>query len=291
MRCIFLAAMERNQFLNMVFASRWMIDPVWGLNQLNNYFADIELLDKGASLKDVVGKYRTAPARPTFTTNQGVPVETTAEIAHIYVNGLMTVDGQMGACGRGRGMKDFAQDLEALDHNNSVKGVLLEVNSGGGEVTAAHMATEAVKSFSKPIVAFGHFVGSAAYMMSSAADEVVGAGNGAEFGSIGTMIQISNEGLRMLTEDITTIYSSLSKQKNKEIRGLLAGDNSAIMEMLDGLANNFIKEVKSHRDITNSEVFEGGMFLAKDAKKYGLIDNIGSKSKALNILNRQIKLR
>lgn len=272
-------------------SSVWMVDPIWGLRQMNNYLSDLALLEAGASLRDIADKYKAAPMEPTYITSQGVPTQAASEIAQIYVNGLMAVDGQMGACGRGRGMKQFAEDLEALEHNSSVKGVLLEINSGGGEATAGHLSAEAIKNFSKPVVAYGHFVGSAAYMLASATDEIVGAGTGSSFGSIGTMIQISNEGLKMLAEEVTTIYSTLSSSKNKELRGLLAGDNSAMLETLDALANNFISEVKSHRDITNKEVFTGGMYMAKDAKKYGLVDNIGTKGKALKILNRQIKLR
>jgi len=286
----YFSGVEKDNFNAFLQSTVWMADPLWALGQYMNYRTDIQLLQNGASLKDMLLKYRMAPSEPTYLDRSGAPSQNVGGIAHIYLSGVMTEEGQAGMCSRGRGIVDMIEDLEQLDANSTVEGVLLEINSGGGSAIAAHMLTEAIKQFSKPIVTYGHFVGSAAYMAAAVTDEIVAAGNGAQFGSIGTLIQVSNEALKTLQENYTTLYSTLSTQKNKKVRGLLAGDSGPILEHLDNLAKNFIGEVKGARNISNKEVFEGDMYLAKDSKKFGLIDNIGGKNKAVRILNRHIKL-
>jgi ClpP class serine protease len=264
-----------------------MIDPWWGLNLFSNFMNEVEAIRSGLSAKEVLRKYDMDAGQPTFMGLDGRPTSDQAGIAQIYLSGLMTTDG--GMCSRG--IKNMVDDLASIDANPEVKGLLLEINSGGGEATSAHMLYNALESFSKPVVTFGHFVGSAAYFAAAATDEIVGAGNGSQFGSIGVVFSISNEAIKQMKEDVTSFYSTLSADKNKPLRSLLAGDQGPLIEMLDDLAKNFQSEVKSNRTITNQEALKGGMFQAKSAKKSGLIDNIGTKAKAIKILNRHIKIK
>lgn len=261
-----------------------MIDLEWGLSTYLNYVQELEAIKAGVPASDVLGKYKAESLQPYTTNMQGQRVDG-GEIANIYMTGLMTEGG--GLCSRG--IYDMVQDMAMLDSNPTVKGLILEMNSGGGDAVAGHMLRQAVDQFSKPIVVYGHTVGSAAYLAASGANEIVGAGTGSSFGSIGTLIQFNNETMRELNEDHTHLYSSLSTKKNGEVRALMAGDTGPMVERLDELSRDFISQVKATRTIPNKEVFEGGMFMAKQAKKNGLIDNIGTRDKALKILNRHIK--
>lgn len=278
--------MGKVQFTTALLSSNWMIDPWWGLNLFAGFQNEVELIAAGASAKDVLCKYGMDAGLPTFMTSDGRPSSDKAGIASIYLSGLMTVDGMMCS----RGIKNLVDDLAQLDANPEVKGLLLEINSGGGEATSAHMLYNALQGFSKPVVTFGHFVGSAAYFAAAATDEIVGAGNGSQFGSIGVVFSIATEAIKQMKEDVTSFYSSLSADKNKPLRALLAGDQGPLIEMLDWMAKNFQTEVKANRSISNQDALKGGMFGAKEAKASGLVDNIGTKAKAIKILNRHIKI-
>lgn len=223
---------------------------------------------------------------PTYLDMEGKPTQGEEGIAVIYLGGPMTVDG--GLCSRG--IRDTVQDLEELDANDDVKGLIFEVNSGGGSAGAGFMLKTALEEFSKPVVALGHFVGSAAYLAASQADEIVASSKGAMVGSVGTMFSINNKDLEDLRDNYSTYYSNLSGKKNLEIRELMTGNDKPLMKMLDNMAQAFIDEVSDKRTGVKSTALQGELFTAVKAKKLGLIDNIGGRKKAVEILNRHIKI-
>jgi protease-4 len=277
--------MDKQKVVNLIQAGPWALDLDFGMKVYSNYLRDLDLIRSGVDVKVIIQQYRTDAHFPRYMTNTGKPIQSAEGIAHLYFSGVMMEEG--GFCTRG--VRELVEDLEQINQNGSIQGVLLELNSGGGTASSAHMLHNALSNMNKPVVTFGHTVASGAYMAASATSEIIAAGSGAEFGSIGVLISFRNEDLQDMRENYTSIYSNLSNKKNGEIRSLLAGDNEPLKAKLDELAENFIGMVKATRKIDNKDVFEGGMYLAKDAKKAGLIDQIGTRETAMNILNRHIK--
>lgn len=269
---------------SILLTGPWMIEPAFGLKALAQYMHKVQLLEKGASAEYLSRKFVMGPSLPTFQTMDG-RVSTDAEgIAKIYLSGTMMEEGFCGD----RGIVDMVNDMASLDANPRVHGLILEMNTGGGYKTAGYMLNQAIHEFSKPVITYGHMVGSAAYLAASASDEIIAANRGAEFGSIGVMIQFNKEQLNYVKENILTLYSSLSTKKNAEIRSLIAGDENPFVEYLDVLASGFIEEVKENRNIRDDEVFSGGMYSVKEAMANGLIDNAGDSKKVVEILKRHI---
>ena len=77
------------------------------------------------------------------------------------------------------------QQIEALDANSSIKGILLDIDSGGGKTEDSESIMLAVQRTSKPVVAIIRGSGaSGAYMIASTADRIY-AERMSDIGSIG----------------------------------------------------------------------------------------------------------
>ncbi|MBK9258168.1 MAG: hypothetical protein IPM42_22235 [Saprospiraceae bacterium] len=62
------------------------------------------------------------------------------------------------------GRSGTCKQLTFYRDNPNIEGAILEVNSGGGEAMAGQIMFNAIRDFKKPVVAYVHNAGSAAYM-------------------------------------------------------------------------------------------------------------------------------
>lgn len=276
----------------------WMIDPDWGMQQLRQFVALNTTLNTRGDLldyfkdskKDSLRLSLIDPKSQNIVTlsevNQAGDYATTNAIAHIRLSGAMFLED--GLCHYG--MNTFAQNLRMLGSLKGIKGVVLSVNSGGGEALAGQKLHSAVMEFGKPLVAHVEMAGSAAYMGILGADRIIGEGTMSSAGSIGALASINKESVKFLAENYEDIYSDLSPGKNKSFRDYMDGDISGIKEMLNRSAADFQAKVRQSRPIgyKEKETLEGGMFYGLDAKKRGLIDQIGGFSFAVSQLNKLI---
>lgn len=140
------------------------MDLLYGFKLLSQYEHDLELVKEGIiDPKTIADRYRTDASYPTYTDYKGNRIEGEQGIAHIYYSGpIMEGDGFCY-----RGVRSMIEDLEAIDSNPRVQGVLLELNSGGGSATASWMLHNALQAMSKPVVTLGHLVASGAYLAAS----------------------------------------------------------------------------------------------------------------------------
>lgn len=210
-------------------------------------------------------------------------------IAHIKLSGFMQMEDP--PCGRG--VESIIRDFYSANLKSEIKGILLEVNSGGGQATAGTSLRNAVKDSVKPVVVYGHTMGSAAYWASVYADEIMLSSETASAGSIGCFISLSKKFLETYSDNYQDIYAEESPEKNKAFRAALTGDFSHLQTVASDLAKAFQANVQETRplkgDITNT--LQGGMFMGKDAKKRGLVDSIGTFNQAVEVLNYYIQKR
>ncbi|HLS53256.1 MAG TPA: S49 family peptidase [Tissierellaceae bacterium] len=207
-------------------------------------------------------------------------------IAVVKLSGAMLLDD--GLCHTGIGT--FCSRLRALDELKSIKGILVEVDSGGGESQAGQLLYSTMKDLKKKTGAIVHTAASAAYMGILPADFIMAVGELSLTGSIGALYSIDKEILRMLKEDYLTVYSDLSPQKNIETRELLEDVDIGIKSLLNDTVEIFHDMVLNTRALTykKKDTLEGGVFRSREAKKRGLIDHIGSYNKALTLMNKII---
>lgn len=207
--------------------------------------------------------------------------------AIVPMHGNMLKEGTMCSYGT----EDVAQVLRQAADDESVGGIVLDIDSGGGAVDAIAPMVDAImyaQKKQKCVVASCDLCASAAYWVATACDEIIANNTiSSEFGSIGVMMSFpdyakyyENAGIK-----VHTIYSDLSTYKNAPFEAAKEGKYELIKsEGLNPVAKKFQDVVKSSRknlDTSVEGIIQGRVFYAEDAKKYGLIDSIGNRAFAI----------
>lgn len=263
-------------------ADRMLIEPSYALTEL--MALESRLMAAQAGL-DVGAKHNSTPF-VRHVSPQGMQAGQNgrqSRFAHIKLEGMMTSRSSWYSSGVG----PVIDALNEAYEDKTVQGVLLEINTGGGEVTAGQMLASAVKDRPKPLLAYGHMVASGGIMAAMNADEIMASSPLAQFGSIGVMRTIPTWMVRYYANYYTDIYSDLSKNKNRPSREFAKnGSMQAWVEELNELAEAFQDEVKAARTLRGdvNHTLSGEMFRANEAKNRGLIDSIGSYADAINRL-------
>ena len=177
----------------------------------------------------------------------------------------------------------FDQALE----DESVKAIVLRVDSPGGTVAASEEIASYVESSDKPVVvSTGDVNASGAYMISSQADEIW-ALPGSAIGSIGVISQIPNASglLEKLGVEFQVITAGENKDTGSLFRPLTDEERSLIQGQVDEVYEQFIGIVAKGRDMERSKVEElatGWTWSGEKAKTLGLVDRIGTHQDALD---------
>ena len=198
-------------------------------------------------------------------------------------------------------------EIKMLAADETVKRIVFDIDSPGGQVNGIHELTQTIKAIGKPTVAHISGTGaSAAYWIASAADTVT-ASKTAVVGSIGAVLEIRIE-KNDNAEDIT-IVSSVSP--NKRIDPTTEDGKAQLQTLVDDMGAIFVSEVAQNRGITEDEVLskygKGAVMVAEKALEAGMVDKISSldsilgiggerggimvKGGAIDVLNAKLKLK
>jgi ClpP class serine protease len=175
-------------------------------------------------------------------------------------------------------IEGLATDFDAAIESPSVRSILLEIDSPGGQVagTGELAATIAAARARKPIVAYGSDdVASAAYWLASAAQEIVAAPTSA-IGSIGVVVAVADPA--KANSKTVEFVSSQSPRKRPDIA--TEGGRSEYQRIVDDLASVFIADVARNRSVSEETVLDGygggGLLIGRKAVEAGLADRLGS---------------
>lgn len=172
----------------------------------------------------------------------------------------------------------FGEALAAPD----VKGIVLHIDSPGGQITGVHEFAEHVFAARniKPVVAYISGTGaSAAYWIASAAGRVV-ADATAVLGSIGVVAAWTDSKQARRSQGLTDYEVVSSQSPNKRLDPASEEGRSALQRLLDTTADIFIADVARNRGCLEAQVTEqfgrGGVMLAAEAVNVGMADAVGS---------------
>ena len=191
------------------------------------------------------------------------------------------------------GSDDIVFNIEAAANDDSVKGVLLDIDSPGGSPVAADEVAKALQALDKPSVAVIHGYGdSAAYWAATGAD-VIFASPISDVGSIG-VTQSYLENVEYNTKE-GFMYQQLSVGKYKDAgdpdKPLTPEEKQLAMKQLEFIYDYFVNVVATNRDIPVADVKKiatGQSFLGGEALKLKLIDQLGGLPEATTWLEKQI---
>jgi len=179
--------------------------------------------------------------------------------------------------------QDAIDEIKEHVEDNSIKAIILRVDSPGGAVAPSQEIYEEVKKAvaKKPvIVSMGSVAASGGYYIASPATRIV-ANPGTLTGSIGVIMELPNvEGLMNKIGIKTEVIKS---GKHKDIASAFRAMGKEEREILQGVMDNvheqFMRAVSEGRKIKMEEVrkiADGRIFTGEQAKTLGLVDELGT---------------
>jgi len=178
--------------------------------------------------------------------------------------------------------------LERAKKDISVKAVVIQVESPGGNVAACQEILNELEQVEKPIVvSFGDMAASGGYFISAKADKIV-ALPGTLTGSIGVIAEIPN--LKGLFDKLGIEMEVFTGGEHKDmyagVRELTPEEKVIMQDMTDQLYDQFVQVVVEGRGLSESTVRKlatGQLYTGEQAKALGLVDELGGLSKAIDV--------
>lgn len=289
-----LGKLSERQVQAILGFSALAIEPIWGMSVLNKYLLQIDMASNGAKMSDLgLSEMReksrmVSVLKPngSIITEKGLLGENDlipqGSVALLRLDGFM--QAQDDICSDG--VQTLANNLRLAYGNPNIRSVVLETNSGGGEVAAMQIVTAALSEKNKPVIGWAHFAASAAYGAMAATDEIVASSQIAQLGSLGAVITLEKKFLKWYAENYLTIVGNNSPMKQGDFLEAVKGNLDPIQSTVNVYTDNFHNEVKANRMLNGNEktvadTLSGKMFDANESKRRGLIDSIGNLNLAI----------
>lgn len=213
-------------------------------------------------------------------------------VALLPVTGVISRYATMfsAICG-GTSTQILARDFNAALNDPTVKSIVLNIDSGGGEAKGIHELAEMIYQArgQKRVIAYVGGAGcSAAYWIASAASEVVLDAT-ACVGSVGTVLTMRRRKSKP-DDDYEEIEMVSSQSPKKRLDPTSAEGKEAYQAELDELADVFVDRVARNmgvaRDKVLSEFGQGGVLIGESAVEAGMAHRLGSLEGVINELSK-----
>ncbi len=230
---------------------------------------------------------KTALSRPPTSLGPG-------EVAVVYAEGeIVEGEGDQTEIGGAR----FAREIRRLRQDASVKAIVLRVNSPGGSATAAETIQRELRlarTVKPVVVSMGSYAASGGYWISAFANHIFAEPNTIT-GSIGVFGIQPN--IQKLANDHGVTFDSVKTGKFADsltlTRPKTDEELAVFQRMVDWIYSQFIAKVAEGRKLRPSEVEEiaqGRVWSGSEAKKLGLVDEIGGLDAAIRYAAEAAKL-
>ncbi len=217
------------------------------------------------------------------------------KIAVVNVEGTI-IDGESDE--ENAGGDTIARILRKAHDDNSVKAVILRVNSPGGSAFASEIIrqeTENLQKIGKPvIVSMGAMAASGGYWISSTADYIIADANTIT-GSIGifTMFPTFENSIKKLGVHADGV-STTELAKTSAFSPLAKPVQDIYQTEIEYGYDRFLEIVSKGRQLSKTQVdklAQGQVWLGSDAFQNGLVDEIGSFNEAVNKAEQLVNQR
>lgn len=209
----------------------------------------------------------------------------TTKVVRIWFTGVLTRQLDGGWLGTTDPVEDCLRQIRAARQDDEVAAILLEVDSPGGEVTAADEIHRELTLFKasradRVLTVLVHdMAASGGYYISVPADRII-AQPTALIGSIGVLLQTLN--VQGLSEKIGVTDTTIKSGKNKDMLNPFHPADpeqiALLQESIDAMHARFVDLVAEGRGLKKSDLkplADGRIFTAEEALKHKLIDGIG----------------
>jgi len=218
------------------------------------------------------------------------------KVGIIVASGII-LDGEQPA---GRiGGDTMADLLIRAREDDSVKAVVVRIDSGGGSATAAEVISreiELTRRAGKPVfVSMGSVAASGGYWMAAPADQIWATpttitGSIGIFGAFPTF-ERSLKTLGITSDGVGTTRLSDAFDPSRPLNDLVA---QSMNQMIEQGYRRFIQRVAEGRSMPPEaveKIAEGRVWAGTTAKKLGLVDEIGSLQDAVEAVAKRLNLK
>lgn len=236
---------------------------------------------------------------PTFSETHSWGSGTT-KVVRIAFSGILTRHLDAGIFGHSDPVEATIRQIRAARQDKKVAAILFEVDSPGGEVTAAdeiHRELTRFKESREDRVIIAHvrdLAASGGLYIALPADYIV-AQPTATIGSIGVIMQTLN--IQGLSEKLgvtdTTIKSGANKDLLNPFHPVDPEQRALLQATVDSMHDRFVQLVAESRKLPVKKVrpfADGRIFTAQEARDLRLIDAIGYWEDAVNETTRLLQV-
>jgi protease-4 len=250
-------------------------------------FKQVSLTDYVHATKDIVDS-------PVKGLEEAVSSSGKSRIAVIYAEGeIVDGEGENGYVGGSR----FSRELRKLRQDEDVKAIVLRINSPGGSASASETIQREIRLAKKVkpvIVSMGSYAASGGYWIATYGDRIF-AEPTTITGSIGVFgVQFD---VKKLTGDFGLSFDTVKTGKFADVisitRPKTPEELAVFQRMVDWIYGEFIGKVAESRKLkreTVEEIAQGRVWSGTEAKKLGLVDEIGGLDAAIAYAATQAKL-
>lgn len=235
--------MNYSNTISAILRGRWLLDKQWAeahkpfvFSILNGEQIDFSTSFKNVTNPDSAGKNipgKVADMSKVFSVAPGTNLNyfPNNSMAMVTMAGPLLKRGDRCSYG----MMDYAELITALGSTSTIKGIILNIDSPGGQVDGTQMLSGTIKQVAKnkPVFAVidDGLAASAAMWIASAANEIYVTQNTDRVGSIGVYVTIGDwnahyqEYYKLKFKDV---YAPQSTDKNRDYREAIKGNDELI---------------------------------------------------------------
>ncbi|MGQ9698894.1 MAG: signal peptide peptidase SppA, partial [Armatimonadota bacterium] len=216
-------------------------------------------------------------------------------IGVVRVTGFITAGGG-GALIGGTSSESVIKQLRSAARDDSVKVVLLRINSPGGSAAASQEVYHEVRRLrtetrKKVIASMGDVAASGAYYIASAADRIVANGSSLT-GSIGVVMELPEvEGLlKRYGINLNVVKSGPYKDIGNPARKLTDSERQLLSGIIADVYGQFVDAVAQGRRMPRDKVLkiaDGRVFTGRQALALGLVDHLGNWQDAVALAAKE----
>lgn len=184
--------------------------------------------------------------------------------------------------------KNTLKELREFGESDSIRAIVVRVDSPGGSVGPSQEIYEAMKRLREKkhvLVSMGSIAASGGFYIACAGEKVY-ANPGTLTGSIGVISEFPNVSglLKWAGVTMQTITAGKMKDSGSPFREMSADERAYFQGMLEDVHEQFISAVASGRSVPEAEVrkvADGRVFTGRKAKELKLVDELGGLQDAV----------
>ena len=185
--------------------------------------------------------------------------------------------------------KDIVGQLHELRKDDSIKAIVLRIDSPGGAVAPSQEIYRAVlrtKKTKKVVCSMGTVAASGGFYVASACDKIY-ASPGTITGSIGVISEFPqvSQLMALAKVDVDTIKSGAMKDSGSPLRAMTEPERKFFQGFVNGVYEQFLDDVSEARKIpkeTLRPLADGRILTGQQALEHHLIDELGNLEDAID---------